>query len=124
MDTATEHKLLNDAQTLRALIEAEQQHDDEGDVDVLLLMILDLFIRDWEYQLGIIAEYATKEQRSIFLRTTIKLCNLVDEKLQAEAEVLGVVEDLPPAVSGLIRFLFSVVLSASMSIETIGAERE
>jgi hypothetical protein len=125
METATEHKLLNDARTLRGLIEQEQQDDDEGDVDVLLLMILDLYIRDWEYQLGIIPAYADREQRLIFLRMIVKLCNLVDEQLQAEAEVLGVVDNLPPAVAGLLRLLFQVVLSVTMTIEHlegIGAE--
>jgi hypothetical protein len=122
MDTATENDLLNDARTLRSLIEQEHQQDDEGDVDVLLLIILDLLIRDWEYQLGIIAEYANKEQRLIFLRMIIKLCNLVEEQLQGQAEELGCADNLPPAVAGLLRLLFQVVLSVSMTIEAIGAE--
>ena len=66
--TEYNHKRLQDARTLRALVEAEQDDDADG-VDLLLLALLDTSIRDQEFNLGLIeCPYSHDLQRRTFLQ--------------------------------------------------------
>ena len=84
-----QEKLMLDACTLRELVEREQSEDADG-LDLMLLTLLDVFIRDQEYQFGHIQNpYYDNEQRIIFLRQILRTADKILDKMTEHAEALG-----------------------------------
>jgi hypothetical protein len=123
METAHHRNLMQNAQTLRTLVELEQDDDADG-VDLLLLTMLDTFIRDQQYSLGLIqSPYCGDLQRLIFLKQILRTADKILDKLAEHANG----EQLPPAAIGLCRILFEItyrVFQMIRELESIGAERE
>jgi hypothetical protein len=108
---------LLDAKTLRSLVEREQSEDAEG-VDLLLLILLDNFIRDEDYRLGSTPNpYCDDTQRLTFLKQVLRTVDKVYDKLAQ-----GMVGQLSiPAVDGLCRLLFDISLSTFHVVRAIEA---
>jgi len=116
MVTATQN--LDEAKTLRCLIEAVAADADDA-VDQLLLMMLDSLILDNEFQLGIVKDlYSDDLQRRIVLkqifRTADKIIDALNEEFAGEV--------LPPGARGLVCFIHSQVLPLALIVQSIEAE--
>ena len=123
METAPQEQLMQDALALRVLIEQEQSEDADG-VDLMMLTLLDIFIRDEQYKFGYIENpYPDASVRHLFLKQILRTADKILDKLREHAEALGFIDNLPPTARGLIQFLFSVALSVTMTIGA-GADHE
>lgn len=113
--TEYNHKRLQDARTLRALVEAEQDDDADG-VDLLLLTLLDTSIRDQEFNLGLIeCPYSHDLQRRTFLQQILHTTDKILDKLADYADG----EPLPPAGIGLCKFLFELTYPTFLLMQEI-----
>jgi hypothetical protein len=114
METANaiQRQLMQDAMTLRCLVEQEQDEDADG-VDLLLLTLLDTFIRDMQYQLGDIeCPYSDDLQRLIFLKQILRSADKILDRMAIHANG----EPLPPAAKGLCKILFDITFSVFLVI--------
>jgi hypothetical protein len=110
--TASHQQSMQDAMTLRSLIEQEQDESADG-VDLLMLTLLDTFIRDMQYQLGDIQNpYSDDLQRLIFLKQILRSADKILDKMAEHANG----EPLPPAAKGLCKILFDITFSVFLVI--------
>jgi len=117
--------LLDYSYELRKRIEAEESSDFDK-VETLLLMVLDVYIRDQEYAGGRIPNpFTSTGQRMLFLHFILRNINTIIDRIKEHAVSmeLDLSEPLPPAASGLVRFLFAISLNVFKTINTIEAER-
>jgi hypothetical protein len=109
--TASHQQLMQDAMTLRSLVEQEQTEDADG-VDLLLLTMLDTFIRDQGYSFGDIqCPYHDDLQRLIFLKQILRTADKILDKMAEHANG----KPLPPA-KGLCKILFEITFSVFLVI--------
>ena len=103
--------------TLRDLVEREQDDAADG-VDVLLLIVLDGFIRDWEVRLGLIkSPYCDNLQRLVVLKQMLRTIDKILAKM-AEHSDGG---DLPLAAQGLCRILSEIAFQTFMVIHALAS---
>ena len=113
--------LLEYSSKLRVLVEAEQSEDFDQS-EVLLLIILDGFIRDQAYQLGKVANpYYDLNQRIIVLNQILGNINKILDTMQEHAVSMGCIHDLSLAASGFIKYLFAVSLNVNQILRSIEA---
>ncbi|WP_433972763.1 hypothetical protein [Tunturiibacter lichenicola] len=109
------------AQELHERVEAEQSEAADG-VDLLLLTLLDTWLRDCDFAVGFIENpYTDNGQRIIFLRQTLGQIDKIIDKVTEHAVSTGLdlSEPLPPAANGLIRFLFAISMDVFQTINTL-----
>jgi len=120
META-QKTLLESAIQLRDLLEQEQGQGQEPaeDDDDTLMMVLDTFIQDQEFSLGLIKNtYDSDLQRRTILRHN--LMHNTDLVLDAINEHSNG-DPLPPAAMGLCRILFEITFASFLTIKRIEA---
>jgi hypothetical protein len=110
---------LSDARQLRNLLEKELgQEQDVNSKEFLMLMLLDNYVRDLEFQLGQTSPYADDLQRRIFLK---QICKLADRILDSMQEHF-VGDVLPEHLQNWNWYMFSVVFPVVSQIQAIEAE--
>lgn len=115
--------LLASSYKLRELMEAEQSEAFDR-VEALLMMVLDVYIRDQDCESGRIPNpFTSVHQRILFLYFILNNVNTIIDRIREHAEELECVDDLPLAASGLIKFLFAISLNVINTIRTLEAGR-
>lgn len=106
---------VHDAIVLRALIEQEQDPAADG-VDVLLLIVLDNFIRDCEFMLGRIkSPYCDDLQRLVMLKQTLRTIDKILDKMAEHSNG----EELPLAAQGLCKILADIAYQTFIVIRAL-----
>jgi hypothetical protein len=108
---------MRDALTLRKLIEQEQCEDE---FDRRLIAILDGYLQDLRYRLGLVDPYLNDLHRLSLVKETVRQIDPVFDRM---TEVTGD-SPLPPAALGLWKYLWSVALDLAKVIRYVEEQHE
>jgi hypothetical protein len=110
-------KSMRDALTLRKFIEQEQ---DEDEFDRRLIAILDGYIQDLRYRLGLVDCYLDDLHRLSLVKETVRAMDPVFDRM---TEMAG--DDLLlPAPLGLWKFLWNIALDLAWVIRYVEGQHE
>jgi hypothetical protein len=110
-------KSMRDALTLRKFIEQEQ---DEDECDRRLSAILDGYVQDLRYRLGLVDPYLDDLHRLSLVKETVRAMDPIFDRM---TEMAGD-DPLPPAALGLWKFLWNIALDLAWVIRYIEEQHE
>jgi hypothetical protein len=109
-------KSMRDAVTLRNLIEQEQDANESDGTDQDVIAILDGYIKDLRYRLGLIElPYLDDLHRLSGLKDTVRAMDPILDKMAEIADG----KPLPPAAVGLCKFFGEISLNLAWVIRAI-----
>jgi hypothetical protein len=108
---------MRDALTLRKFIEQEQ---DEDEFDRRLIAILDGYIQDLRYRLGLVDPYLNDLHRLSLVKETVRTMDPVFDRM---TEMAGD-DPLPPLALGLWKYLWNIALDLARVIRYVEGQHE